>query len=195
MRQCWLVFEVCTISPTVLSSDGELADRTELSQQPPPISWPRTITVHHQLTMTSPVIPLHWILEYAVTDPSKFKDSFILGGLSSNTLLTIALCDQLASTPDQPQIPPTVLIALLHRIFSHPNSKDICDVDHGILETIDYLELLETQRLKRMKALEKRGGTLVSDLLKTSAITLSRYNFSLICIKYWVRDILGDSWW
>lgn len=136
--------------------------------------------------MTSPVIPLQWILEHAVTDPSKFKDSFILGTLSLCVFADLALCDQLASTADQPSFPPIVLIALLHRIFSHPNAKDICDVDNGILDTIEYLETLETQRLKRMKALEKRGGALVGDLLKTSEITLSRYNFSLICIKYWV---------
>jgi len=33
----------------------------------------------HVASMTSPTIPLEWILEYAVTEPSKFKDTFILG--------------------------------------------------------------------------------------------------------------------
>ena len=110
------------------------------------------------------------------------------------TVLTTALCDQLASTPDQPPLPPIVLIALLHRIFSPPNGKEVCDIDNGILDTIDYLEILETQRLKRMKALERRGGDLVGDLLKTSGITVSRYNFSLICIKYWVWPHSGEGW-
>jgi hypothetical protein len=43
------------------------------------ISSPAHDHAPHQSTMTAPVIPLQWILEYAVTDPSKFKDSFILG--------------------------------------------------------------------------------------------------------------------
>jgi hypothetical protein len=140
----------------------------------------------HAASMTSPTIPLQWILEYAVTEPSKFKDTFVLGTSRRYVSLTIALCDQLASTPDQPSFPPIVLIALLRRIFSHPSEKRVCDVDNGILETIEYLEILESLRLKRMKALERKGGALVDDLLKTSGITLSRYNFSFICIKYWV---------
>jgi hypothetical protein len=32
-----------------------------------------------RLTMSLPNIPLHWILEYAVSEPTEFTDAFILG--------------------------------------------------------------------------------------------------------------------
>lgn len=55
-----------------------------------------------------------------------------------------------------------------------------------IHETIDYLELLEKQRMKRIKALERRGGTVGAEFIKTSNNALARYNFAVIGIKYWV---------
>ena len=95
---------------------------------------------------------------------------------------------QIASKPDQPQIPPTLIIALLRRIISHQNDPaKVCGADTDILETIDYLDLLEQQRTKRIKALENRGGPLVADFLKTATVAQNRYNFALVGIKMWVH--------
>src|SRR5437763_15380660 len=63
--------------------------RTALGPVPYCMKLPAFVSRYNprrQSTMTSPMIPLQWILEYAVTDPSKFKDSFILGTSSRLTL-------------------------------------------------------------------------------------------------------------
>lgn len=91
--------------------------------------------------------------------------------------------------PDQPPIPPLLVIALLKHVFAHSDGSSACDFDHAILDTIEYLELLETQRLKRVKALEKRGGPLVTEYIRTSVTAKSRFNFVLIGVKYWVSHI------
>ena len=104
-----------------------------------------------------------------------------------------ALLDQIASLEDQPPIPSIALIALLKLIFANSDGSSACDVDHDILETIEYLEVLESQRVKRLKALEKRGGPLVADFIKTAATAQSRFNFALIGVKYWVRTFPGEA--
>jgi hypothetical protein len=101
----------------------------------------------------------------------------------------VVLLDQIASNPDQPPLPPTLLIALLKRIFSHPKSLEACSIDHDIHETIEYLELVETHRLKRIKALEKRGGPIIAEFIKTSGASQSRFNYALIGLKYWVFPV------
>jgi hypothetical protein len=55
-----------------------------------------------------------------------------------------------------------------------------------IHETIEYLELLEKQRTKRIKALERRGGSMGAEFIKTSPSVYARYIFALIGLKYWV---------
>jgi len=94
---------------------------------------------------------------------------------------------EIAKNPDQPQIPPTLIIALLRRIISHQNDPaKVCGADMDILETIEYLELLEHHRTKRIKALENRGGPLVADFLRTAGVAQNRYNFALVGLKMWV---------
>jgi hypothetical protein len=58
-------------------------------------------------------------------------------------------------------------------------------------KTIEYLEDVEKLRTKRIKALEKRGGPLVAEFLKTSNNMHTRYKYALTGIKYWVRLYSG----
>ena len=80
-----------------------------------------------------------------------------------------------------------MLIALLTRIFSVPNSVRVCDVDLNVELSIEYLAQIERQRCKRIKALEKRGGQKVKQFTDTSETTYKRYNYALQGIRYWVR--------
>jgi hypothetical protein len=57
-----------------------------------------------------------------------------------------------------------------------------------IYETLEYLELLEKQRTRRIKALERRGGSIGADFIKTSPGVYTRYIFALTGLKYWVRS-------
>ncbi len=91
--------------------------------------------------------------------------------------------------PEQPQISPIVIVALLRRIFSSPDALRVCDSDMDIYETIQYLELLEKQRTRRIKALERRGGSVGAEFIKTSNNTFARYKFALTGIKYWVYPL------
>jgi len=134
-------------------------------------------------------IPLVWILEYAINNPGKFKSKFLEGLVTSNSgdADAIGLMWEIAKNPDQPQIPPTLIIALLRRIISHQNDPaKVCGADMDILDTIKYLELLEHHRTKRIKALENRGGPLVVDFLRTATTAQNRYNFALVGLKLWV---------
>jgi hypothetical protein len=137
-----------------------------------------------------PPIPLQWIAEHAVNNPSRFSEQFIGGSL--HLLLTIALLDKISLKEDQPHLPPTLVIALLRRIFSPSSSLLSCYEDMGIDETIDYLGLVEQQRIKRIKALEKRGGPIIADFIRTANPSQSRFNFALIGIKYWVSSLVTN---
>ena len=55
-----------------------------------------------------------------------------------------------------------------------------------IHETIEYLELLEKQRTRRIIALERRGGSIGAEFIKTSQSVFARYTFALTGLKYWV---------
>lgn len=142
-----------------------------------------------------PQIPLIWILEYAVSNLTIFKNEFIEGKIlstSSHELNWEALLDQIASVPDQPPLSPIVLIALLRRVFDNPNSLDACTVDQDVDQTIYYFEQLEKLRKKRVKALQKRGGQMVAVFLKNAQSTENRFNFALQGIKIWVCCHLID---
>jgi hypothetical protein len=93
----------------------------------------------------------------------------------------------MAVLDDQPQHSPIVLVHLLKRIFSAPDAFRACNVDYGIHVTIEYLELLEKQRIRRINALEKRGGPVVAQYLKASSSMQARYNFALSGVKFWVH--------
>lgn len=100
------------------------------------------------------------------------------------------LLDNIASTTTQPPLPPTLLIGLLRHIFSHPQALKACDGGMGITETIEYLEQLEAERVKRIKALERRGAPLGAEFVNSSPTIHKRYDFVLTGIKLWVRCLL-----
>jgi len=106
--------------------------------------------------------------------------------------MLLGLLDETALGPDQPQIPAPVLIALLKRIFSSPNSVRACEIDHNIELSIEYLEQIERQRAKRIKALEKRGVPNLKQFTDLSEPTLRRYKYGLTGIKYWVCPVPNE---
>lgn len=106
----------------------------------------------------------------------------------------VASLDQIASVPDQPPLSPIVLIALLKRIFSIPNSLELCSPDEDIDTTIYYLEYLEKLRKKRIKALQKIGGQRVALFLKNADSIEQRYTFALQGIKIWVHCLIFPYW-
>ena len=140
--------------------------------------------------MSAAEIPLDWILEYVLNNLNDFNEHFIQGSTFYCSLHADAkgMLDEIALAPDQPQIPPIALIALLQRIVSSPDSIKACDPDADIYTTLEYLELLEAQRLKRIKAIATRGSSLTAEVTRTSKVAQSRYAFALTSLKYWVKS-------
>lgn len=134
--------------------------------------------------MSAPAIPVHWILEYAVKHPANFKEEFIERRFYSFDGLILRITRQYRFGPRTATPTPIVIVALLKRIFSIPSSLKACDPDMCVHETIEYLELLEKQRTKRIKALERRS--IGAEFIKTSPSVYARYIFALTGVKYWV---------
>ena len=142
-------------------------------------------------------IPNLWILEYAVRHPTQFTGDFTQRISSEHAgytmsasirVLTAGLIDDIALKDQQPPLTPPVIIALLRRIFSSPESLRACSPDMNIHETLDYLETLEKHRAKRVKALERRGGLEAQKYLKLSRNAPARYGYVVNGLKVWVRD-------
>jgi hypothetical protein len=133
--------------------------------------------------MSPAVIPFQWIGEYAVAHKQDFN---VLSMDTSFLLLMLELFDRIALSPDQPQLPPLLLIALLRRVFSNTEAAEVCNIDNEVSETIDYLEQLEKRRLKRIAALKKRGGQQETDFMKTADKVAGRYAYGLHGVKTWV---------
>jgi len=142
-------------------------------------------------------IPDHWILEYALRHPTQFTGDFIQRISSEHTdhpmpvlirVLTAGLIDDIALKEQQPLLTAPVIIALLRRIFSSPESVRACSPDMNIHETLDYLETLDKHRAKRVKALERRGGLEAQKYLKLSRNAPDRYKYIVNGLKLWVRN-------
>ena len=140
-------------------------------------------------------IPNHWILEYAVRHPAQFTGDFIQRISPENTdypihalirVLMVELIDDIALKEPQPAVTPAVIVALLRRIFISPESLRACSPDMNIHETLHYLETLEKQRARRVKALERRGGAEAQKYMKLSRNALARYNYIVNGLKLWV---------
>jgi hypothetical protein len=134
-------------------------------------------------------IPNNWILEYAVRHPTHFSQHFIQRTHSLDSFVLITeLIDDIASEGHQPALTPHILIALLRRIFDSDNSLQACSPDMHISETLEFLEMLETQRAKRIKALESRGGAEATKYIKLSRNAVGRYGYITHGLKLWVHS-------
>jgi hypothetical protein len=145
-------------------------------------------------------IPNHWVLEYAVRHPAHFSQHFIQRTPPCTELvLTTELIDDIATTEGkEPSLSPPILIALLRRIFDSDDSLQACSPDMNIHETLYYLESLETQRSKRIKALEQRGGAEATKYIKLSRNAIGRYGYVTHGLKLWVtpsslRGLMADG--
>lgn len=61
-----------------------------------------------------------------------------------------------------------------------------CEVDHSVELSIEYLEQIERQRAKRIKALEKRGVPNIKQYTDLSEPSIRRYKYGLTGIRFWV---------
>jgi hypothetical protein len=100
----------------------------------------------------------------------------------------IELIDDIARESHQPSLTPPILIALLRRIFDSDNSLQACSPDMHIDETLYYLQALEDQRAKRIKALESRGGAEATKCIKLSRNAIGRYGYITHGLKLWVHS-------
>jgi hypothetical protein len=142
--------------------------------------------------MPTVALPPVWILEYCLAHPSTFPDTAIQRlPFPFLSPLTTALLTQIASDPDQPPLSSYVLIALMRRIFQPTDSLQSCSQDYAIFETLEYLQCLETMRLKRVRRITELDPQSARLYAKSSTTAVSQYNFALHGIRMWVCPAWG----